>query len=168
VTTAAIQSSGEPPRFLPDLLAGNAVYHDLTRSTLKRFLPEVDEISPEQAARHLWGIARGYHLVVHEFFLSDRAGHKHDRELVAYVIDTYDRFLGELVRLRPAKDTIVLVSDHGNSEDLRVPTHTDNAVPTLIIGDVDAVRPIEEEKWDLTCIAPLLHRLVERQLVGKN
>lgn len=168
VTTATIQSADEPLRDLSDLLAGRAVYHDLTRRTLKRYMPELEEILPEQAARDLWNIARDYHLVVHEFFLSDRAGHKQEPELVSWVIEIYDRFLGELVRLKEPHDTIVLVSDHGNSEDLRVQTHTTNPVPTLIIGDREAVEEKEKEKWDLTCIAPLLHRLVQRQTLGKE
>nr|WP_232345317.1 alkaline phosphatase family protein [Paenactinomyces guangxiensis] len=166
VTTAAIQSVDEPLRYLPDLLAGSAVYHDLTRCTLRRFLPEISEIEPEQAAQDLWNIARDYHLVVHEFFLSDRAGHKQEPELVSWVIENYDRFLGRLVQLKRPGDTIVLVSDHGNSEDLRVKTHTKNPVPTLIIGDRGAVCEQETEKWDLTHIVPLLHRLVQRQIEG--
>jgi 2,3-bisphosphoglycerate-independent phosphoglycerate mutase len=163
VTTAAIQSVDEPIRMLDDLLAGRAVYHDVTRWWLRLHLPDVPEIEPEEAARHLWGIAEKVHLVVHEYFLTDRAGHKHDPELVSRVIETYDRFLGELVRLKPPEDTIVLVSDHGNSEDLRVPTHTENSVPTLVIGDVEAIGD-DTENWDLTSVAPLLHRLVERRL----
>lgn len=163
VTTAAIRSLGEPFRYLEDLKSGRAVYHDLTRRTLKSFIPEIEEIAPEQAARHLWGIARDYDLVIHEYFLSDRAGHKHDADLVSYVVETYDRFLGDLVRLRPEGDTIVLVSDHGNSEDLRISVHTENPVPTLIIGDVGAVDEEQVPGWDLTCIVPLLHRLVERK-----
>jgi predicted AlkP superfamily pyrophosphatase or phosphodiesterase len=167
VTTATISSSREPLRYLPDLLAGQAVYHDLTRKTLCKFLPEVPEIEPEQAAEHMWNIAKYYHLVVHEFFLSDRAGHKQDQELVSWVIEKYDRFLGELVKRRKAEDTIVLVSDHGNSEDLRVQTHTKNLVPTLLIGNREAVEQSEKENWDLTCIAPLLHKLVQRQSEGQ-
>ncbi len=166
VTTAAILSIKEPVRMLEDLLAGNAVYHDLTRWWLRTHLPDVPAIEPEEAARHLLGLGRDADLVVHEYFLTDRAGHKRDPELVSRVVGDYDRFLGELDRLLSPGDTIVCVSDHGNSEDLRIPVHTENPVPTLIIGDVDAVRPEEEEHWDLMCIAPLLHRLVERSKSG--
>jgi hypothetical protein len=166
VTTAAIQSVGGPIRYLPDLLAGRAVYHDVTRRMLKRVVPEVEEIEPEEAARHLLGLAADHDLVVHEFFLSDRAGHKQDPELVAWVTEIYDRYLGEVVRGKKVSDTIVLVSDHGNSEDLRVPIHTENPVPTLVIGDVEAAGSVDD--WDLTCIAPLVHRLVERQKKGTS
>ncbi|SFI60629.1 alkaline phosphatase family protein [Thermoflavimicrobium dichotomicum] len=168
VSTAAIRSSKEPIRMLPDLLAGRAVYHDLTRRTLKRFLPDIAEISPEQAATDLWRIAQEAHLVIHEFFLSDYAGHKQDLKLISWVVETYDRFLGELVRLKKKEDVIVLTSDHGNSEDLRAKTHTENSVPTLIIGKRDGMANCELENWDLTNIAPLLHQLVQHQMNQKD
>ncbi|MGA8941691.1 MAG: hypothetical protein WB502_03120 [Thermoactinomyces sp.] len=162
VTTAAIQSSREPLRFYPELVAGKAVYHDITRLTLRKKGIDLPDITPEQAASHLWNIADDYDLVVYEFFLSDLAGHKQAPWLIQYVTHHYDRFLGELVRLKKPADTIVLVSDHGNSEDLRIKTHTRNPVPTLVIGDTDAIREVETEKWDLTCIAPLLSKIVSR------
>ncbi|MBA4602164.1 hypothetical protein H2C83_07515 [Thermoactinomyces sp. AMNI-1] len=162
VTTATIQSSREPLRFFPELLAGKAVYHDITRLTLKKKGMDLTEVTSEEAASHLWSIAEDYDLVVYEFFLSDLAGHKQAPWLVQYVTHHYDRFLGELVRLKKPSDTIVLVSDHGNSEDLRVKTHTKNPVPTLVVGDVDAIREVETDQWDLTCIVPLLHKIVAR------
>jgi 2,3-bisphosphoglycerate-independent phosphoglycerate mutase len=159
VSTAAICSSNEPIRYMDDLLAGRAVFHDLTRRTLRKYYKDVPEITPEEAARDLWSIAWESNLAVHEFFLSDYAGHKQNKELIEWVVSTYDRFLGELVRLRRGNDVIVLTSDHGNSEDLRVKTHTNNQVPTLIIGDCKVITEEEKAHWDLTCIAPLLHRL---------
>ncbi|MBD1372548.1 alkaline phosphatase family protein [Hazenella sp. IB182357] len=162
VSTAAILSSGSPLRYLPDLQRGEAVFHDLTRRTLKRFIPDMKEVTPELAAQHLWHISSVYDMVVHEFFLSDRAGHSQDPELVKWVIHHYDRFLAELVRVKKDEDTIVLVSDHGNSEDLRVPTHTYNEVPLLLIGDIEALFSLTHLS-DLTHVKPLLHALVARK-----
>lgn len=162
VSTAAILSSGQPLRMLPELLAGKAVFHDITRRALKRYQPEIDEIEPEEAAKHMWAIAEENDLVIHEFFLSDYAGHKQNDELMAWVIETYDRFLGELIRLKTDGDTLVLVSDHGNSEDMRTPMHTQNLVPTLVVGDVAVINEFDDKHWDLTMIVPLLTRLVER------
>ena len=161
VSTAAIQSAREPMRMMEDLLAGRAVYHDLTRRTLAGRRPDISEISPEEAAHHTLATAWDYDLAVHEFFLSDLAGHRQDTELIAWVVNTYDRFLGELIRQKREEDVVVLVSDHGNSEDFRVKTHTMNAVPTLIIGPSRRLDAIEPEGWDLTAIAPLLIRMAE-------
>ncbi|WP_169713726.1 hypothetical protein [Paludifilum halophilum] len=162
VSTAAIQSAGKELRMLDDLLAGQAVYHDLTRWSLSRMRPEVKEIPPEEAADHLLGLTSGHRLVVHEYFLSDWAGHRKNEEWIRWVTHHYDRFLGALVRNKRKRDVIVLVSDHGNSEDFRIKSHTMNPVPVLVIGKVSPeVVPVNEEERDLTGIVPLLHRLVE-------
>jgi 2,3-bisphosphoglycerate-independent phosphoglycerate mutase len=70
--------------------------------------------------------------------------------------------------LRQRQDTIVLVSDHGNMEDLRVRTHTMNPVPTLVAGDIGAIEDGQVAEWNLCCIAPLLQRLVERRQKGES
>ncbi|QKG83343.1 hypothetical protein GXN76_01900 [Kroppenstedtia pulmonis] len=155
VSTAAIQSTGQPLRMLEELLAGQAVFHDLTRKTLIHSHAAVEEISPEMAASHLLRLAEGYDLVIHEFFLSDFAGHKQDQDLIGWVTHHYDRFIGELVRSKGKQDGIVLVSDHGNSEDFRIKTHTYNSVPTLLVGDIFSEWK-SRKGWDLTQIAPLL------------
>ncbi|GGE03605.1 metalloenzyme [Marinithermofilum abyssi] len=160
VSTVAIQSAQEPIRMMPDLLADQAVYHDLTRWTLARKDAAVPEIQPEEAAEHLLSLAATADLVVHEYFLSDLAGHRQDRELIRRVIQDVDRFIGTLAQYKHREDVIVLVSDHGNSEDFRVSTHTSNPVPTLIIGPADV--PQSTEGWNLTCITPWLLEQVER------
>ncbi|SFS31180.1 alkaline phosphatase family protein [Marininema halotolerans] len=164
-STAAAQSAGIRLRNLDDLVKGDAVYHDLTRHTLRRVIPEVELITPEDAASHLYGIAQGVDLVIHEFFLSDLAGHRQDHELMQKVIQDYDRFLGSLVGKLHEEDALVLVSDHGNSEDFRISTHTMNPVPLLIIGNEAASIQAEwnKESVDLTYVTPLLIQLAEKR-----
>ncbi|PTX60833.1 phosphoglycerate mutase [Melghirimyces profundicolus] len=165
VSTATILSTGQSLRMVEDLLAGQAVYHDLTRQTLALRRPgEVEVIEPDLAARHLLDLGKEHDLVVHEFFLSDLAGHRQDRDLITRVIRDYDRFLGEVVANKKDGDTVVLVSDHGNSEDFRIKTHTLNPVPTLVAGAAeDAFRFASARvKWDLTGITPLLLHLLSQ------
>lgn len=162
VTTILAQTLPMKLRMYEDLLSGEAVYHDLTRNFLQKFIPDVPLITPEQAASHLKHIGENFHVVVHEFFLSDRAGHKFRTmpELIKWVVDTYDRFLGALAKLRSPDDWVILVSDHGNSEDLRVPIHTENPVPILIMGNQSQSFINDLEGWDLTHISPLILRLL--------
>ncbi|SDW75801.1 phosphoglycerate mutase [Marininema mesophilum] len=162
-STAAARSAGIPLRTGEDLFAGRAVYHDLTRHTLKRVIPEVETITPEEAAGHLFDLAQKVDLTIHEYFLSDLAGHRQDETLMQKVVEDYDRFLGSLVERLRREDALVLVSDHGNSEDFRVSTHTMNHVPLLIIGS-EAEKIYDEwtdQSIDLTYVAPLLIRLAE-------
>ena len=160
VSTVAIESAAAPVRMTQELLENRGVYHDLTRRHLQRYRPDLPEITPEQAAHHILGLLVDHDLVVQEFFMSDVAGHKQVPGLMEWVVDTYDRFLGCVVAEKRAEDTVILVSDHGNSEDVRVKTHTMNPVPTLIIGPAAPIREEELAGWDLTNIAPFIRRTV--------
>ncbi|MFD1427587.1 hypothetical protein [Kroppenstedtia sanguinis] len=165
VSTATMLSSGQPLRMLDRLIQGRAVHHDLTRRSLVEKNPEVPVIEPELAGRHLLGLGRDYDVVVHEFFLTDLAGHRRDSTLAGQVIREYDRFFGEVVLGLREEDTVVLVSDHGNSEDLRRNTHTFHPVPTLVVGagaDAASRFAAERQVWDLTGITPLLLHLLEQ------
>ncbi|MFD1397319.1 hypothetical protein ACFQ49_06625 [Kroppenstedtia eburnea] len=170
VSTATMLSSGQPLRMLDQLLKGCAVHHDLTRRSLVEKNPEVPVIEPELAARHLLGLGTDYDVVVHEFFLTDLAGHRRDPVLAGRVIREYDRFFGAVLLGLREEDTVVLVSDHGNSEDLRTKTHTSHPVPTLVAGaGTDAATRFAAERpvWDLTGITPLLLHLL-KQTDGKR
>lgn len=162
VTTVAIKRAKATIRFMDDLRKNKAVYHDLTRAHLRAQVPSMPKITPEEAADHLLDLLIDYDVVVHEFFLSDVAGHKQTPGLIEWVVETYDRFLGQIVAKKRQDDTVLLVSDHGNSEDLRVKTHTDNPVPTLIVGPAPRLTKKAIDQWDLTDIAPLVLRTVGR------
>ncbi len=165
VSTATILSSGQPLRMLDQLLKGRAVHHDLTRRSLVDRNPEVPVIEPELAACHLLGLGTDYDVVVHEFFLTDLAGHRQDPGWAGRLIREYDRFLGEVLLGLREEDTVVLVSDHGNSEDLRIKSHTSHPVPTLVVGaGVDAASRFAAKRpvWDLTGITPLLLHLLKQ------
>lgn len=160
VSTVAIESAAAPVRMTKELLQNRAVFHDLTRRHLQSYRKDIPEITPEDAARHILRLLVDYDVVVQEFFMSDVAGHKQTPSLMEWVVDTYDRFLGVLASEKRSHDTIILVSDHGNSEDMRVKTHTMNPVPTLIIGPAPPLSPQERAAWDLTDIAPLVRCIV--------
>lgn len=164
VSTCAIRSTGQPLRMLDELRAGRAVYHDLTRRFLAKKRDDIEEILPETAAEHLFSLTGDYDLVVHEFFLSDLAGHRQDRDGMVWVTACYDAFVGAVINRMQEKDLLLLVSDHGNSEDLRVKTHTLNRVPLLAVtSDIDFLDKMERQRksWDLTHITPLALQWLE-------
>jgi phosphopentomutase len=72
--------------------------------------------------------------LLHEYYLTDKAGHSQELHRAAGFLNTYDRFLWHLIRNKSGDTTIVLSSDHGNVEDLSVKTHTLNAVPLFVYG----------------------------------
>lgn len=162
VSTVAIDSAAAPIRMTHDLCKNRGVFHDFTREHLQRFRPDIPTITVEEAADHLLDLLADYDVVVQEFFLSDIAGHRQPPGLMEWVVETYDRLLGHIATKKRAADSVIVVSDHGNSEDLRVKTHTMNPVPTIIIGPMPPISEEELAKWDLTDIVPLIGTLVRK------
>lgn len=133
VTTTMVGASIGWVRNIEYLQSGNAVYHDLTRKTIKSISP-VQEISPEQAAMDLLNISNDQDFTLFEYFLTDRAGHKSDLGILKEVLVDFSAFICELVRLSPEDSMIILTGDHGNCEDTSTTRHTKNPVPLFVYG----------------------------------
>ncbi len=92
-------------------------------------------IGPEEAASRIAGLAAGHDLVLFEYIKTDLAGHAQDRMWAASVVNEVMTFLRALLDdLDPARDTLLIASDHGNSEDLNVRSHTRAPVPSVAVG----------------------------------
>lgn len=114
---------------------GTALTAELTQQAWREHLNiDVPEITPEQAAERLLEQSENYDLLLHEYYLTDKAGHSQELEKATGFLNTYDLFLWHLIRNKASETTIVLSSDHGNVEDLSTKTHTLNRVPLFIYG----------------------------------
>ncbi len=133
VTTVMTETSLGWVKNLHDLLAGNAVYHDLTGKTISgRF--NINKISPIRAAENLAKIAHENDFTLFEYFLTDRAGHKQDISFLAETLYEFSVFFCFLVELAANEISIILTSDHGNCEDPTTRLHTTNPVPFFLHG----------------------------------
>lgn len=141
VTTVATLAAFGKTRNREDLLAGQALTHDITRETLAvdYDLPLIEEA---EAAAQLAVLAGGHSFTLFEFFLTDRAGHRGTREDCQRVLGVLDRFLAAL--MTSVENTeglcLVLTSDHGNVEAPETRRHTCNPVPWIVFGGEDAPR----------------------------
>ncbi len=164
-TTAAALGAGLRLRTVENLLAGQAVYHDVTCWTIAGQHYGVPLVSPQEAARRALDVAGRHDFCLYEYFLTDIAGHSQERDLCLKVLGNLDAYLGAVVRGlgqaaaagRPGM-TLVLASDHGNIEDLSVRTHTLNPVPILAFGPgareaVEGVRSIDQVAGRLAWLA---------------
>ncbi len=133
VTTTMVESSIGSVRGIEDLLAGKAVYHDLTRKAIKNS-GSIREISPEQAAADLLSISNDYDFTLFEYFLTDRAGHKPDLTVLKEVLGNLSAFVCELIDSITENTTVILTGDHGNCEDISTKKHTKNPVPLFVYG----------------------------------
>ena len=136
VTTTAALTCPETLALRADLLANQAVCHDITRQSLldKGYTGPV--VTPREAAEHLVQLALGYDYTLFEFFETDRAGHSGDLRQAAAVLAKLDAFLGALFPLAVELGMLaVLTSDHGNIESIGHHGHTFNPVPLVARGE---------------------------------
>lgn len=134
-TTLMTKSADIPLNTTEEVKNGKALTAEITQQAWREHLNiEVPQISPEEAADRLLAQSEQYDLLLHEYYLTDKAGHSQELEKASKYLDTYDRFLWHLIRQKPKYLTIVLSSDHGNVEDLSVKTHTFNPVPLFAYG----------------------------------
>ena len=136
VTTVMTLAALGKVRNKSELLAGNAINHDITRWTMHTRGYDGPLITPEEAADHLLGIAENHDFTLFEYFLTDRAGHSGNRDLVTKTLETLERFLPRVAKFaKQPNHLFLLCSDHGNIEDLSTVTHTKNPVPLVALGN---------------------------------
>lgn len=121
-------------------LSGSVLNKSLELRRGKALSPEIDNsrwieklgyklkrITPQLAAKRLLRLASENDFVLYEYFFTDHLGHWRYRENLDVWMDVLDDFLYELLRnLDFNKTTLIIVSDHGNIEDMTIKTHTIN------------------------------------------
>ena len=127
VTTEMNRAAGLPFSTLHDIKNGKALYHDYSNQILRDLHFDVPRFSAGEAAWVIQEASRHYDLVLYEYFETDRAGHFRDLKLAVREISKLEKLINELIYKLDLNNTIfVIVSDHGNIEDLRTKSHTRN------------------------------------------
>jgi hypothetical protein len=159
VTTVAALSGLGTIRDRHALESNEAVYQDLTRQALRERGYKGEVVSSQAAAQHLVEIADRHDFTLFEYFQTDRAGHTTELNIIRPVLTLLDRFVSAL--LRPALDAgllVVLVSDHGNIEDISVRGHTRNPVPFIAVGK--GAEQVQAGATSLVDVTPALIRAI--------
>ncbi|KAB2920047.1 MAG: hypothetical protein F9K22_15095 [Bacteroidetes bacterium] len=119
-----------------EVIARTAVSADISGTRWRELgHPDVPPAEPHDAGRLFHELGRTTDLAFFEYFITDHAGHARQMASAVEVLERMDGFLGGLLeRFDAAADTILLISDHGNIEDLSVKTHTMNPVPLIVAG----------------------------------
>jgi 2,3-bisphosphoglycerate-independent phosphoglycerate mutase len=136
VTTLSCLMADVPLLTADALLKNQAVSADLHRQRWPEMgYPLITPISAQEAGRHLAEIARSNDFTLFEYWLTDHAGHSQDMARSVEVLERFDAFLSGILERTDLNTTlIVMISDHGNIEDLSTKTHTRNRVPCIIVG----------------------------------
>lgn len=133
----AAQAAGLRLRTADDLRAGRALSVDLTNTAWRSTLgyPDMPLWTPFQAGEVLARLSQCHELVFFDDWATDMAGHGVDLAESVRVLEEIDAFIGGLLASVDLATTLVaIISDHGNIEDLRVKSHTENPTPTVLIG----------------------------------
>jgi hypothetical protein len=131
-TTLAFAAGEVPLRTLGQLRAGEALAHDVTGARGRARGLDIPLRTPEEAAEIFWRAAKGNDFTLFEHFLADEAGHARDMALAESSLATFDAFARAVLALRPADTRVLICSDHGNAEDLRIRNHT--LAPVALLG----------------------------------
>jgi hypothetical protein len=153
--TRAAYDAGLKLRGVSDLQAGRAISGMLTNEHWQSWGYQVPSLNARQAGAQLVGLTDDHALTYFEFWYTDVVGHKQDADAAQHVLTLLDDFFAGIFDAADLKQTLLLViSDHGNFEDLSTKQHTDNPALTLVggAGQEDAVGRLKS----LTDIAPLV------------
>jgi hypothetical protein len=126
-----------PLKGTEELYSGEALSADFTgdgwRTHLK--MDDIPVYPPFEAGHKLAHLAASYDLAFFEYWPSDVAGHRQNREDAISLLQSFDMVFGGLLDAwNDEAGLILLTSDHGNLEALDTRRHTDNPVPALVIG----------------------------------
>lgn len=153
----AVQAAGLRLRTAEDLRAGQALSVDLTNAAWRSNLGYADMplLTPQEAGGVLARLAQHHDLVFFDDWAPDVAGHGGGMAESVQVLEAIDAMLGGLLAgIDLAKTLVAIISDHGNIEDIRARGHTENLVPTILIGA--GRQQAADSIGDLTDIMPIL------------
>ncbi len=156
-STLMTYHAGSRFRSLEELRAGKAVYMDITNEILKNMGYQVEAISPEEAARRVVELSEEHDFSLYEYFLSDIIGHEADKEKAKDTVELLDKFISSVIKNLDLHNTLfVLVSDHGNLEEINHSRHTANPVPFLVGGTKKWRQIAQNETSQITDVVPFI------------
>ena len=135
-TVLAWLSAGMTLNSTSELLNGTALAADVTSERWVRLgYGNVPIQTPREAGGRLVSLLENNEFVLYEYFFTDHAGHSQSMQQATEILSVLDGLLGGIVDAMDHRwMTLLLVSDHGNFEDLSTKTHTRNPVPLFVVG----------------------------------
>ncbi|MEP7292722.1 MAG: hypothetical protein ABI835_13150 [Chloroflexota bacterium] len=133
----AVYEAGLPLFTEKEIYSGDALAVDWTGEGWRKDLGYADSpiYTPEEGGRKMVELSRRYDFSFFSHWITDMVGHRGGIADGVRMLELFDAVMaGVLADWDDAEGLIVITSDHGNMEDLSHGKHTENAVPTLIIG----------------------------------
>ncbi|NDJ53707.1 MAG: metalloenzyme domain-containing protein [Chloroflexi bacterium] len=137
----ALLAAGVRFRGMDDLREGKALHVDFTGQLWHEHIraenPEwaVPVISPQEAGQRIVSMAREADFTFFDNWLTDYIGHRGTLKDAIDQLQTLDAVLAAILDAwADDEGLIILTSDHGNMEEMGHRKHTENLVPTVVIG----------------------------------
>lgn len=133
----AVMSAGIALLTEQDYFSGNAISPDFTGEGWASFLGYSDApiYTPQAAGKRLAVLARQRTLTFFSTWITDEIGHRGPFERGIAFLETFDGVMEGLLAAWDDDDGLILIfSDHGNMEVQGDRRHSENQVPTVIIG----------------------------------
>jgi 2,3-bisphosphoglycerate-independent phosphoglycerate mutase len=122
-------------------------------------LRDVPPYTPEEAGQKLVRISREYDFAMHAHWMTDMVGHRGPVERGVELLELFDKVMtGVVNEWDDEEGLIIITSDHGNLEDVSHRNHTENEIPTLIIGSKKGA--LAEGLRDLSDYVPRMAKLL--------
>lgn len=131
-STLAMAAGAVPLRTFDDARRGEGLTHDIDGVLARGRGLDVPERTPTEAAEIFWRLSADFTLFEH--YLADEAGHAQDLDAALRALRTFDAFARAVIATRPEDAQVLIVSDHGNVEDLSTRSHTRSPVALLSFG----------------------------------
>ena len=110
-----------------DIKNERALYHDYTNAENIKKGFDLPFFNAEKAAEILISQSDDHDLILYEYFLTDFAGHAQNMDRsIQEIRKVEDIIIALLHRMNKKNTTLIVVSDHGNIEDLTTRSHTTN------------------------------------------
>lgn len=139
---------------------GKALSADVTsEGWVKKGFGDVPIVSARKAGHRLVSMLENYDFVLHDYFLTDHAGHSQSMHQSVEILEMLDEFVGGIVEAMEENSMLLLItSDHGNMEDLSFKTHTRNPVPLVAVGAMR--QELVSRMKNLTHVTPAIVELI--------
>ncbi|MEX0856310.1 MAG: alkaline phosphatase family protein [Gemmatimonadota bacterium] len=146
----AAHSAGLLNRDHEALAEGRAVASEIVNDGWRRVLgfSNLPSVSAANAGKNLAGIAALVDLTLFAHYQTDMAGHRGGMEGAVGALERLDRFLEGLLEGLPDDLLVLIVSDHGNLEDVRV-GHTRNPALGILLGASARSTPVPTTLLDI-------------------
>lgn len=119
-----------------DLFQRKSICHDLTNEVFRDQGFEAPLLTPAESGQILVKASSESDFLLFEFFLTDLAGHAQDMNRACHELRKVEEFLETiLLSITLEQTTMLIISDHGNFEDLSTRSHTRNPALFMAWGE---------------------------------